>query len=196
MALGRLGETKRVIDVDADATLVAKILRDHFDTSLQTLLERHDWGFATKFSSLALFASDPMDTWAYAYTIPSDCLRIRQLAAEGEFMDTFLYPDELIQFKEVYDATGTKIYANLEDAWAEYTYNVPSSYSFPNHFGRALAAQLAIDIAPQVVTNNFSKVKNIMEADAESAIELGISFDISKKPRPETSDSKFIRVRI
>lgn len=195
LALGRLGETKRVIDVDADATLAAKILRDHFDTSLETLLEAHPWGFSTGFAALALVSVDPQAEWGYSYRMPTDALVLRQIEVEGNFSDIEKFGDEINKFKEVYDAGGTLLYSNVGDAWAEYTKNLPSSSSFPNFFGRALSAQLALDIAPQIVTNVFSKVKRQIEVDAENAILKAISYDLGRKPPPEQSDSIFIRAR-
>ena len=195
IALARIGSSLTISNLEDDNTNQAKIIRTHVQSSLTKLLEMYPWGFATKFAPLALVEENPINSWSFSYQMPSDAVVLRQLGVEGLFEDKENYDDERDKFKEVYSDTGLLIYTNIGQAWAEYTLAIPQGYHFPNHFGRALAAQLALDIAPQLITNNFAKVKSVLISDAKTEINDQIAEDINRKPRPETSKSRFARVR-
>lgn len=196
LALGRLGVSLTVIDVDTDNTQQAKIIRRHFSMSLETLLEAHEWNFATQLQALALLAENPVPSFLYSYSIPSDCLVIRQIAEDGMFPRFNLYEDQKQRWHQIYSGASQLIYTNVYSAHAKYTTRVPDSAAFPNHFGRALAAQLSIDIAPSLITNNFGKVRDTLNASAKNDISLGISDDINRQPLLEDSPSPFIRARL
>jgi len=196
LALGMLGSTLTISNISSDTSAQAKVVRRNFKSSLETLLERYEWGFATKIERLILNSEAPNNgVYGFSYRCPSDCLVIRKIGVEQSLQQTEDFEDERIKFEEVYDPNGTLIYTNLGDAFARYTRNVGQEISFPNHFGRALAAQLALDIAPSIITNNFAKVRNVLLIDAERKINDGIAADLNRKPRPEASPSRFVRVR-
>jgi hypothetical protein len=197
LALGMLGSTLTISNVSSDTSAQAKVIRRHFQSSLETLLERYRWGFATKIEALAKVEEAPNDgVYAFSYRCPSDCLVIQKIGIESALQDAEDYQDELNKYEEFFDdAGGILIYTNIDEVYARYTKNVDSSIAFPNHFGRGLAAQLALDIAPSIITNNFAKVRNVLLIDAEGKINDAIAADLNRKPRPETSDSRFVRVR-
>lgn len=196
LALGRLGVTLTITDVDTDESQQGKIVRRHWKTSLEYLLEHYQWGFATAYESLALVEENPNDSFGFSYRCPADCVIIRLIGTSSDLADREDYIDERNLFEEAYDDAGTLIYTNIGDACARYTKRVADSYAFPNHFGRALSAQLALDMAPSLITNNFGKVRNLLITDAEREINKGISDDLNRKPRPEDSQSKFVRARL
>ncbi|QDP57311.1 MAG: hypothetical protein Unbinned1322contig1000_55 [Prokaryotic dsDNA virus sp.] len=196
LALGMLGSTLTISNVSSDTSAQAKVIRRHFQSSLETLLEKYEWGFATKIAALSLVEEAPNDgVYAFSYRAPSDSLVVRRIGAESALQSVEDYEDERNEYEEFYDSSGVLIYSNIGDAFIRYTKNVSSSIAFPNHFGRALAAQLALDIAPSIITNNFAKIRNVLLIDAERKINDGIAADLNRKPRPKTSESRFVRVR-
>jgi len=196
LALGRLGQTLTITDLDTENTNHAKVIRRHFRMSLDTILEKHDWNFATKFEALTLQSEDPIVGYRYCYTLPSDLLVIRQIAEEGIFNPNKQYEHEKAKFRLVYNGAGQRIiYTNVQNAHAEYTVRLPESSAFPNHFGRAFAAQLSMDIAPQLITNNYSKVSESINTLAMNDINNGIAFDLGQQPLPEDPASPFQSVR-
>lgn len=197
LALGMLGSTLTISNVSSDTSAQAKVIRRYFRTSLETLLERYEWGFATKIAALTLIEECPNEgVYGYSYRAPSDSLVIRRLGAEVALQAVEDYEDERIKFEEFHDdAGGVLIYTNIAEAFIRYTKNVDSGIAFPNHFGRGLAAQLALDIAPSIITNNFAKIRNVLLVDAERKINDSIAADLNRKPRPEASESRFVRVR-
>lgn len=197
LALGRIGATLQIVSLDTDNSTQAKVLRQHFNTSLKTLLGKHAWGFATDYAALDLVEENPVGGYAFLYRPPSDCLMIRAIAPSGvDMRDMDQYADEQVHWEESYDANGPLVRSDVGDAVAKFTKDVSPDIKFPDHFGRALAAQLSMDIAPQLITNNFPKVKEALNNSAENDISQGIALDISRKPPTQNSDSIFIRARL
>lgn len=99
LALAELG-ARRINSVDADSTVEAKACRLHLNHIIDTLLERHQWSFATKRGVLARLAQDPESEWSAAWQLPADCIRliriptndpsnpVRDFAVEGRHLLT------------------------------------------------------------------------------------------------------------
>ena len=196
MALGRLGVSSTITDIESDFSTEAKIIKRHFRTSLDYLLEQHFWNFARGTAVLIKQFDNPDSTHLYSYYMPGDALLIRQLAFQGNFINGIeLYPDQKIPFDEVYVGTTRLIYTNLSEAEAEYTKQVAENSVFPSHFGRALAALLSKDIAPSLITSNYPKVRETLNADAENDIAHGIADDLTRTPQQVNAESSFVRAR-
>lgn len=196
LALGRLGVSLIITDVDTDNSQQAKIIRRYFRMSMDTLLELHPWSFATQYKELVLEEEDPTPIYRYAYRWPTDCLIIRQLAEDGVFSRSELYEDQKERWEMVYSSGTPIFYSNVANAHAKFTTRVPDTILMPNHFGRALSAQLAMDIAPSLITNNYAKIKQTFDTDARVDITRGISDDLGRQPLPEDSLSPFHRARL
>lgn len=191
-----LGSTHTVVDLDTENTLHVKVIRRHLQASLESILEAHPWSFATAYTELALVQEQPTNSWGFEYDYPADCMTIRRLGIEGLFPHIEEYYDQRDQFIEVDVNSDTHIYTNVGKAHAEYTRKLDVDRGFPNHFGRAFAAQLAMDIAPSIITNNFSKVKDLFMKEARNEISKQIAVDLAKKPQTPTSESPFYRARL
>jgi hypothetical protein len=195
LALGRLGTSVSIADYSTENTAQAKIVRRHFRMSLDTLLEKHEWTFATKYAPLSLVSEDAEDNFRYTYQVPADCLVIREIAEWGKFYNVNRYEDEKIAWQQVYSSSGVRIKTSLPDAYAKYTVRVGEDIAFPNYFARALSAQLALDIAPSMVTNNYYKIKNDLMSEVSNEITQGIANDLGREPLKQDSHSPFVRAR-
>lgn len=196
MALGRLGLSSTIADLENDFSTEAKIIKRHFRTSLDYLLEQHEWNFAKRSVKLSLQFTDPEEGYGFSYHWPVKALVIRQIAPEGRFIkDMELYPDQKIHFEERYIGTTKLVYTDLDLAYAQYTEQVDSNSVFPNHFGRSLAAQLSKDVAPSLITNNFPKIKAALNSEADNDIASGIADDLARQPQFQDADSTFVRCR-
>jgi len=196
LALGKLGVSLTITDYANDISNQAKVIRRHFKMALELLLEKHPWNFATKYGALTLVSEDAKQPYRYLYSVPADCLIIREIADEERFTDVERYEDYKIRWEQVYEAAGAiRIRTNLVDAWAKYTVAVDETYSFPSHFGRALAAQLALEIAPSLITNNFPKIKATLASEVMSEVNEGIADDMGRQPRRLESYSPFVLAR-
>lgn len=196
LALGRLGLSSTITDLETDLSTEAKILKRHFRESLDFLLEQHHWNFARRSALLIKQFDDPEVNYNFSYFYPADALVIRQIAYKGHFIKNIeQYLDQKIPFNEVYFGSVRLLYTDLRDAHAEYTARVEENDIFPSHFGRALAAQLSLDIAPSLITSNFPKIKEALNNDAFNAVAAGISDDLARQPQFNNSDSTFVRAR-
>lgn len=199
LALGRLGVSLQVIDLENENSIQAKVIRRHLRMSLDTLLEDHDWGFASSHQALALVTDfddiSESGGWKYKYSLPADCLILREISRDGIFSRTSQYEDEKERWQELYSSSGVRIYTDVPDAYGRYTVRLNDDIAFPTHFGRGLAAQLSMDIAPSLITNNFAKVKEMLNKDAKNDINAAIANDMGRQPQMESSLSPFIRVR-
>lgn len=196
LALGYCAVSLTVSDIDTDNSTQAKIIRRNFQTSLETYLEVHPWGFATQYQAMALIEENPSSGYDYSYARPADALTIRQVAKEDCFVNDFeQYEQHKIPFKEMYSGSGVRIHTDLKDAHCEYTTKIQDTYDFPSHFARGLAAQIAMDIAPQLITNNYAKIKQTLLSDLDRIMTKGISDDLGKQPRKKDPISPFQAAR-
>lgn len=195
LALGRLGATHQVTNIATEQSNTAKIIRRHFDMALSSVLTKHPWAVYTKQEALSLVRENPSPKWKYAYSLPDDAQVIRRLAIGALFLHEEEYLEDVLPFEPVYVAGGYEIHTNVPNAYAEYTCRIPDGESFVDHFGRALAAQLAVDIAPSIITNNYIKMKDVFLRESKNEINEQIANDITLSPRPQFSESPFIRAR-
>ena len=197
LALGHLGVSVQVLDLETENSNHAKIIRRHFRMSLDTVLEMHEWGFATQFSALALSQELPIAAYQFAYSLPSDCLVLRMLAMEGKFPLVKQYEYEKQKFRAVYNGAGERLmYTNVPLAHGEYTTRLSEDFAFPTHFGRGLSHQLALDIAPQLITNNFPKVKQTLISTAENEVSKAIAADLGRQTLQEDAPTPFYAARL
>lgn len=184
LALGILGTSLRVVDFSTDKSQQASVLQLHFPVALDSLLEEHDWHFASTSAVLVLHTEYPEGSvWKYEYQEPSDAVFIRELARDGEFSNRFQYEQNKQRWEQKYSAGNNRILTNVEDAHARYTARIPDDANFPNYFGNGLAAKLAMMIAPSVITNNFPKVRDTLMTLTRNEISKAISLDLNSQPQ-------------
>ncbi len=81
LALAKLG-ARRISSYEADSTVEAKACRLQLDHVIGTLLERHQWNFATVRASLPRLASAPEDgEWTEVWQLPGDCVRLIRISS-------------------------------------------------------------------------------------------------------------------
>jgi hypothetical protein len=196
LALGHLGVTLRVNDLTNELTSQAKIIRNNFRTSLDTILAEHEWTFATGFAELALNEENPIQGYLYAYALPADCIVMRMIAMDGYFPKVKQYEKEKLKFRNIYNGSGPRlIYTDIQNAHGEYTVRMPEDAAFPPYFGRALSHQLALDIAPGLITQKYNSVKQDLMSTARMEIARGIAMDLGMEPAQDESPTPFISCR-
>lgn len=195
LATSNLGQTIKIVDFTTDSSLAGKIINQWFRVSLLDYLESHPWAFATSFAALPAGASTPSAGYAYAYTKPADALVIRRLAPDGVFPKAEIQQEYALRWREVNVGTGTEIWSDVPLAHAEYTVAIGDDYDFPLYFAKGFSYQLALDIGPKLITQNWPKiVQNIMPT-FNTEMQKAIARDIAHQPESYTYDSSFITVR-
>lgn len=145
LALARLGDTANVPSlVPPDGSAQAAHCARFYPFARNTLLELHEWGFATRRAVLALTGENVGD-WAYAYALPSDALRVidilPQSAGEGSAQD---YSIEA-------NADSRLILTDQEGAVVRYVGLVTDATRFSPLFVEALSWLLASHLAGPLI---------------------------------------------
>lgn len=145
------------------------------------LLSAHPWNFAIVRAEIASDASLPTGwddgTWAYAFTIPSNTLRVLGID------DT----------NEDWAQEGGKIFANYTPIFIKAIKKVTDTTIFSKHFEKALAYEMAVkmcyalDQSPQALAV-ITKLRDEAVAEARS-------FDGQEGSSPMVEASDFINSR-
>ena len=194
-ALGFLAVSLTISDVDTDNSNQAKIVRRNIQESLSEFLEMHPWAFATQYQALNLVESAPSSGYLYAYSTPADCLVVRQIAQEKMFSRKELYEDQKLRWQELFSPSGVRIHSDVPEAWVEYTTNISIDFNFPTYFAKGWAAHLAMRIAPQLITNNYAKIKSQVASDLQTIMTSAIADDMGRQPRKLEEVNPFIAAR-
>lgn len=138
--LSHLGNARRVVSLTPpDGTVEADLCATFYPMAVAELLEAADWSFARARGALALNVSNASDVWAYAYTLPTDCVKPRRILTGNALA--------LDQDGETFDVEGTVLYSNKEDAVLLYTRSISNpalhSPTFNTALGYLMAAYLA-----------------------------------------------------
>jgi len=117
-----------------------------YDLEKDEVLRAHNWNFATKAEALALLTAVTHPGFEYVYAYPAKCLFVRKLMDEDG--NDRGCAGQAYPFKEIIAAGNLKgIAANLEDAYAEYTYQVDDTTFFDPIFVKAFSHKLAATLA-------------------------------------------------
>ena len=195
LALGFLGSTQSIVDLDTENTGQAKVIRRHYKTTLHEFLEKHPWNFATGYGQLLLIESSPSSGYGYSYGTPADALVVRQVAPKDSYARTYMYEDNTIDFKEYLIGGQIQIHTDLRDAYCQYTKEISEDDGVPRYFGKGLAALLAMEIAPSLITGKYSQIKQLLMKENDDRIGESMAIDISRSPRPKDPPSPFERAR-
>jgi hypothetical protein len=81
LALAELG-ARRITSYESTTTVEANACRLHLDHIIDTLLERHQWDFATKRASLSPVIDVPADgEWSNVWQLPGDFVRLIRISS-------------------------------------------------------------------------------------------------------------------
>lgn len=169
LALGHLGDSATVASIDPpEGSAQAEHCARFYPIARDSLLELHDWAFATTRVALAA-VSFPFTEWRYAYARPSDALRIiAVLAADAQddhavtlpVYDTYLGAPQINvigvyspqRYATEIDVAGNQIIlTNQVTATARYTRKITDTSRFSPLFVDALARLLASYLAGPVL---------------------------------------------
>lgn len=182
LALGMLDEAMLTSYVD-DTGKVGRLCRLHYPLTRDALLRSHPWNFAIKRASLAADSVAPVSGWSYAYTLPSDCLRLLPLqykSAQGGYL-----------LEHVIEAG--KILTNQEAPLpVVYIANVTTD-KFDALFIDALSKSLAVRLA-QVITNKSSYTDRATQL-ANEAIRMARTIDGQEGTPEPAADYDFALAR-
>lgn len=160
--------------------------------ALGELLEACRWTFATRRAALARASNGREGAWAFAYARPSNLAVLHRIVAgSGAGFGAEDFGRREASFP--YEVDEGRIYADLDQAVAEYTRADPPESVMPPLFVRALA----LDIASRVVvplTGDASRKAQLL-ALHEHARARAMAADLNRQPVVLDPVPEAVRVR-
>lgn len=191
MAISHLGIGKEVADFDAEKSQEAACARRFYDTALDTILSDADWSFATKIQALALIETEPNTEWAFSYRYPSDCVSFRRVLS-GIRNDT---QDTVARYKLAQDSAGRIIYADEEDAQAEYGIRADNPAFYPSDFALAFSYLMAGLMAPRLTAGDPFKLGARAWQMYGTLVSMAKARSANEQRPDESPDAESIRAR-
>lgn len=176
LGLARTGDDATVTS-PSERSRAAELCRQFYPVARDSLLEMHDWNFATTRGFLALTETpSPWARWAYQYAAPANALRVFQVGSQDviatlDYTDDalriplstapFFAPQEADQFlREVTPAGEPIIYSNVPDAVARYTILVTDTARFSPLFADTLGWMLASYLAGPLLKGDTGRAES------------------------------------
>lgn len=189
LALSKLGET-RITDLDDTSTTNKgrEAMAFRFDHIRDLILQQYPWRFAMALASLPADADAPPFGYDHQYQLPSDCIRLVNLA------DWWVNYDEIgvtlrdgrlsagtDDYETPFQIYGQKLHTD-EDAPLKIRYikQITDTGLFPSVFSEVLACALAADAAEEI-TQSQRKQNNAVQM-FEKAIKMARMVDALQMP--------------
>lgn len=135
-ALTKLGE-KTILSL-GDESKPARIMNLLYEPTRDYVLRRHPWNFAIKRVVMAQSTTDPVYDYEYAYTLPTDCMRI--LSPSREVWE--------------YGIEGRTLVTDYPNINLKYISRITDPNLFDVSFMEALACKLAAESAVPLTDND------------------------------------------
>ena len=187
MALGRVGITRTVANIETERSQEAITLNLFYDSAVQATLRGASWTFARKYGYLQLIVENPTNEWLYSYRYPIDCKYFRRILT-GIRNDPNVTPYEISS-----DDIGKVILTDFKDAQGEWTRNITEPGKLDDDFVEALSWRLAADVASALGRVRQARVDclemfriRLSEAKANT---------LNESQRGKENDAEYIRAR-
>lgn len=165
----------------------------YYSEAIESLLEMHEWSFATKRVALVKAGDTDTTSWLYRYQIPSDMCRAIAVLPEGVTHDRISEGIRApVEFVRELDEDGImRIYTNEVDATLRYTAWVTDPNKWSPLFRQAVVAMLASKLAgPLWRGQEGESVKQRCLRDVEVYLARAKASDSNQqkvRPSPQTA---------
>lgn len=162
LALAALGDEATVVSIDPpEGSAQADHCAQWYPVARDTVLESHDWKFASRRAVGALLTS-PTSTWSYAYAKPNGALRVWAVLPPGATSD---FHEGLIKNAQPFDLEtledGTEvIVTNQADAVIRFTAAAVDPGKFPPLVVQAIVRLLASYLAGPVLKGETGRAES------------------------------------
>lgn len=188
MALSIIKRQK--IDSLEDNSEEAKACAIYYEHTRTRLLKMFNWGFARHVERLAL-RSDTVPGWEFTYGYPRECVSVQLVFDEIHARRREMERQDF----QIVTISGddTVIATDVEDAWAEYTYNVKNTESFSPEFVEALTRMLASNLAFPLTGN--TELANMNLQLAQQAVNIAMQESTTEQERRTMWPRKYEQAR-
>lgn len=191
LALIHLAVGKEISNIETEQSTEAKTARQIYNICLDKVLSDFEWPFATKIVALSLVEEQPNTEWWYSYRYPTDCLFFRRILS-GERTDS---RQTRAPYRIASDSQGTLIFADMQDAEAEYTVRVENAAIYPADFQMAFSLLMGGMMAPKLTGGDQFKLGIRCLQLYDDAIRKAQSRAANEEQPDITPESEFIRER-
>lgn len=191
VALSRAGISRVIASLD-EASTEAQICRAIYPSALDAVLSAAPWPFATKRAVLTPIADGARGGYAFAYTLPGDCIAVQEV-----FGGRRLREDQKIPFQIETDADLRILLTDREDAEIKYTARVENPLTFHPLFVEALSWYLAEDLAISLAKDDDAHMRNASRANNRyiQTIHAAIAQALGEQQKDKEPESVFLTSR-
>lgn len=180
-----------IVSID-DSVKTARAMKTAYDMVRQNELRAHNWKFAEKDDNLPALSEAPLFDWNFIYQMPTDCLRLRQIAGIRQSLGRIDYRSGL---ENLYTIKGRRIYTNLTAPLPIiYTWDVTDTTLFDPNFNEMLACRLARQTCRYLTQNDAAKLD--LDKDYKLAKNQALISGALELPPEGIADDSFITSRL
>lgn len=199
LALSHLGDEAAVIAIKPpDGSIQSALCGRFYPIARGVLLEAHPWTFATKRTPLAELVTNPAeDDWAYAYSLPSTCIRPLSALLPGQ-PERSLGSDSHPYVVEAGEDGDLVLFTNVETATLRYIDLITDTTKFTPGFTICLARLLAAYLAGPILrgkTGMQVSQEQMKWFALEYAKATTVNANSGKRDAYETRTPEFIAAR-
>lgn len=187
IALSNLG-VSAPIQNSIENNPTAILMNNYYELARDTVLEAHEWSFATAYKELSISEENAPEgsKWAYNFTFPNDCIAPRAIIDLADRKEK--------KYEPATDSSGQKIIlTNCNPCMLRYTRRVTNETFFTAAFVNALGFYLAY-LSAQVIVGSGNK-KNTNLQDYQLAIRQAIVTDARKTQIKDQDDKDYTDFR-
>lgn len=195
LALSRIGEDGSIISLDPpEGSEHAAACAAFYQRALGSLLESHDWSFATVRMAPGKLATEDTHGWRAAYVLPPECARVISVQSLND--TTHYYAPENGHY-EIESKEGQRaLYTDCELPIVRYITATPNPGSFTSLFIDALAWRLASDLAGRIIKSKEGiTVVNACMRNYQIALGEATRKDTKEKNQPAEHVPDWIKAR-
>jgi hypothetical protein len=201
MALSHIGSDARVSSISPpDGSAEAGYCATFYDQARTEMLEPGNWSFSLKRSNPPELVN-PSDAWAYAYSRPSDALRVLRVLRPGVAVTVFtqdrqVYPHTDDRDGAPFDVEGQTIYSNQPDVTLVYVRDITDATKFTPSFVAALSYLLASYLAGPIIKGAEGlRLSNAMREQAMSLADLSATASANASSADNMPQPNLLAVR-
>lgn len=180
-ALQKLG-AERIISLTQDS-VSARACNLAYESVRDAELRSHTWNFAIKRKELAADATAPVYGYSYAYTLPSDCLRL----LKNDHQENY--------YSNNWKVEGRKIITDESAPLPiRYVYRVTDTTLYDALFIEALSSKMAYEMCEELTQSNSKK--EAAAADYRNALREARKINAFENVPAEQETDTWITVRL
>lgn len=181
-----------------EGTASAKAVTFVYDQALTELLAKHTWNFARTRRTLAPLADPELPPgWTFAYTLPSDMVRLMYIEGRHTSADSWWPPYRRPQGPHCvganHEVIGQTIFTNVDEAIAVYTIRQENTALFPPLVTTAFIELLAARMVMPVKSDE-RRYTTMMQSALE-LINQAIAVDLNNQDMSIVSVSTYEQAR-